>query len=149
MGNIFKIVIPLLLVVVAVALGFQIAQGERGGTPAGPSVLLSTPLDEALSASRTNKPGSIVIADFSATWCGPCQRMKREFWTREDVRTWLEPRGVAVEVDVDKNPALSQKHSVSGIPLLVVFRDGKEIARSVGYEGPEQTMAFLKSAAGG
>lgn len=155
MGSILKIVVPLLVVVVAAVLAFQTMQqsrsgpasGQAGGQAGGPSVLISTPLEKALADASKATPPKIVIADFSASWCGPCQQMKNEFWTRSDVRDWLSPLGVAVEVDVDSNRQLASTYKANAIPLLVVFKNGKEVARSEGYSGPDATMKFLKSAA--
>ena len=70
-----------------------------------------------------------VIVDFNADWCGPCQMLKpildeirRE---REDIKI--------VSVNVDKEEELSERFDILSIPTLIIFKDGKEINRSVGF----------------
>ena len=69
------------------------------------------------------------LVDFSAAWCGPCnmigpvvERLSEE---RDDVEFF--------NVDVDKTPDLAMKYRIQSIPALVLFKDGEEANRSIGF----------------
>jgi len=70
-----------------------------------------------------------VVVDFYADWCGPCKMMAPIF--DEFAREHLGHALVA-KLDTDANPATSQRFNVRGIPTLIVFKGGKEVARQVG-----------------
>ena len=69
-----------------------------------------------------------VLVDFNASWCGPCRMLApivEEISKREDIKV--------VSIDVDEEEDLAQEYGISSIPCLVVFKDGKEINRSIGF----------------
>ncbi|KAA0138274.1 thioredoxin fold domain-containing protein [Gimesia chilikensis] len=67
-----------------------------------------------------------VLLDFTATWCGPCQKMS-------PLVSRLKREGYPIKkVDVDQEPELARRFNVSSIPAFVLVVDGKEVARSVG-----------------
>ncbi len=67
-----------------------------------------------------------VLLDFTATWCGPCQKMS-------PLVSRLKREGYPIrKVDVDQEPALAERFNVSSIPAFVLVVEGKEVARSVG-----------------
>lgn len=69
-----------------------------------------------------------VLADFNAEWCGPCRAMKPML---EELAE-SDPGYKIVSIDIDAEDELAEEHDVSSIPCLVVFKDGKEVDRSVG-----------------
>ena len=81
-----------------------------------------------------------VLVDFTADWCAPCKAL-----TPVVARIAEETAGrVAVgSVNADDNPGLSAKYNVRGLPTLIVFRDGKEIARRVGLTNDAGVRALL------
>jgi len=71
----------------------------------------------------------LVLVDFNAVWCGPCKILKPR------IQSLLKKRGEKVElfeIDVDKNSALANKMNVKGIPLLILYKNGKEVWRTMG-----------------
>ena len=71
--------------------------------------------------------GSLMMVDFWATWCGPCQRLGPVL--AED----YEDQNVVIgKVDVDQEPGLAQRFGVMNIPTVIFFRDGEELERKVG-----------------
>ena len=70
-----------------------------------------------------------VVVDFYADWCGPCKMMAPVF---DDFAREHRGSALVAKLDTDANQATSQRFNVRGIPTLIVFRGGKEVARQVG-----------------
>lgn len=77
-----------------------------------------------------NTPGALAVVNFGADWCGPCLRMKP---VMESVAGEFRGRVVIGRVDVDASPKLAAGAGARSIPLVLLFRDGREVARFVGY----------------
>ncbi len=74
----------------------------------------------------------LVLVDFWAEWCGPCQGMM-------PVLKELEDSGIKVgKVDVDAQPELAQEYRVMSIPTLVWMKDGKAVDQMIGAQTLEQ-----------
>ena len=82
----------------------------------------------------------LVLVDFTATWCGPCQKMKPSI---HKLRDELYRDIVITEVDVDERRDLSSKYRIEAMPTLVFFKDGEETSRSVGYLREEQLRSLI------
>ena len=77
-----------------------------------------------------------LIVDFSATWCGPCQRMA-------PVVEKLAREGVPIKkVDVDQRGDLKLKYRIERLPTVILFVDGKEVSRHIGAM-PESELRSL------
>ncbi len=70
-----------------------------------------------------------LVLDFWAPWCAPCRTMTPVF---ESAAQALEPRFRLLKVNTDKEPALSARFGIRGIPTFVILRNGKEVARTSG-----------------
>ena len=82
----------------------------------------------------------IALIDFYADWCGPCKMVSPIV---DEIAN--ENSDVTVgKVNVDENNALAVKYGVVSIPTLIVFKDGKEQTRIVGYRPKEDILAILK-----
>lgn len=77
-------------------------------------------------ASKSDIP---LLVDFWAPWCGPCKAMAPQF---EKAASELEPRVRLAKVNTDEEQALAQRFQIQGIPTMILFKGGKEIARQSG-----------------
>lgn len=82
-----------------------------------------------------------VLVDFWATWCGPCKLAEPVL---EELSESFKDKVLIAKLDVDQNPVQSQKYGVMSIPTAVLFKDGKEIGRQIGFSGKQVFEELLK-----
>jgi thioredoxin len=78
-----------------------------------------------------------VLVDFWAEWCVPCHMVSPV--VEEIGRDKGEDLQVA-KLNIDQNPDVTRKYGVMSIPTLMLFKDGKEIARVVGARGKDALL---------
>jgi thioredoxin 2 len=76
--------------------------------------------------SRNDVP---VVVDFWASWCGPCKAMAPEF---ERASAQLKTAARLVKLNTENEPAIAAQFSIRSIPTMVLFRNGREVARHSG-----------------
>ena len=87
----------------------------------------------------TNKGShDLIIAYFTASWCGPCKLVKKAL--TDEVRERLNIE----EIDVSKDPEKSAKHQILGVPTFVKIEDEKETFRKVGSMTVEELENLKK-----
>ncbi|HLG50847.1 MAG TPA: thioredoxin [Chloroflexota bacterium] len=78
-----------------------------------------------------------VLVDFWATWCGPCRMIAPVL---EEVAQEKEGSLKVAKLDVDENPQTAQRYGVMSIPTLLIFKNGREVGRLVGYMPKAQLL---------
>jgi thioredoxin len=79
----------------------------------------------------------LVLVDFYATWCGPCQMMSKIL---EQVNSELQGQLKIIKIDTDRYPQIASQQQVQALPTLVLFKDGKSVDRLEGVLSAEQLI---------
>lgn len=86
----------------------------------------------------------VVLVDFWATWCGPCQRQGPVI---DELSTEMGKQFVFAKVDIDQHPNLAYEYGIEALPTLMVFKGGKAVEQLVGMHDADQLRKSLESAA--
>lgn len=82
-----------------------------------------------------------VLVDFWAEWCGPCRMLGPII---EKIENTHSGKLKVVKLDTDSNPQTAQTYQITGIPCCILFKDGKEVGRLIGYKSESAFEAELK-----
>lgn len=93
---------------------------------------------------KATKDSKLFIVDATASWCGPCKRMEQTTWINPKVVEWFNERALAVQIDVDEQKQLSMDLKIEAMPTIIVFKDGVEFDRVVGYKTSDELLAWLE-----
>lgn len=81
-----------------------------------------------------------VLVDFSAKWCGPC---KAAVPLLRDIKAEYEGEAEVVAVDIDREPELSKRYGIRGVPTFLLFKDGELIETKIGASSRSDFCAMI------
>lgn len=105
----------------------------------------ATSADTVMKAAKENGKPTILV--FSASWCGPCQEMKKDVYPSAAVKPFHEQFNWAyLDIDVPANGKLFESHKLESVPhLLFLDASGKTIEQQEGGLAPEEFAQKLQS----
>lgn len=83
-----------------------------------------------------------VFVDFWAEWCGPCRMVGPAV---EQIGRMMTGKIKVAKVNVDENQEIAMKYGIQSIPALVLFKGGKEVARTIGAAPKETYLKFIEN----
>ncbi|GAB7533993.1 thioredoxin [Burkholderia sp. 22PA0099] len=81
-----------------------------------------------------------VLVDFWADWCGPCKMLAPVL---AELASAYAGRLAVVKINADENKQTMSEHSVRGLPSLLLFANGRELARVVGVQSRTRLEVFV------
>ncbi|MDP3674358.1 MAG: thioredoxin [Novosphingobium sp.] len=93
----------------------------------------------AADVLQSDKP---VLVDFWAEWCGPCKMIGPSL---EELSEELGDRVTIAKMDIMENTDVPGQIGVQSIPLMILFKDGKQVAQKLGAAPKSQLKGWLES----
>nr|WP_314994493.1 thioredoxin [uncultured Treponema sp.] len=90
--------------------------------------------DQTINAEGTT------LVDFWAPWCGPCKMLGPVF---EETEKEVNGKAVLAKVNVDEQQDLAVRYGVTSIPTIIVFKNGKEVKRSLGFIPKDKILELI------
>jgi len=82
-----------------------------------------------------------VLIDFTATWCGPCKALAPII---DQVAGEFSGRLKVVKLDIDNSPEAPARFNIRGVPTVILFKGGKEVARMSGLAPKPRLVALFE-----
>ena len=98
--------------------------------------------DDTFKAEVLDEASKPVLVDFWAEWCGPCKMMLPVL---EAIDGKYSDKIKVVKLDTDANPNTAAEYRITGIPCCIVFKNGEEVERIIGYKSQDDFEAALAS----
>ena len=99
--------------------------------------MLTTVINNDMSAINAS---AAAFVDLNAVWCGPCRMLGPVV---DELADEYDGKVDFYSVDVDENPVIAQQFGVSSIPALVILKNGKPVASSIGFKPKAQLKDWI------
>lgn len=85
-------------------------------------------IDDSNFEQEVCKEEKLTLVDFWATWCGPCRKLSPMI---EEIAQEFGDKAKFVKIKADENVESAQKYSISGLPCILIFKNGEPVERIV------------------
>ncbi|MCB0323427.1 MAG: thioredoxin domain-containing protein [Bdellovibrionales bacterium] len=138
--------ISLLLPLPLVLVGFMLFHSSSAFANTDSTAVAWQPWSSTVFA-EAKAEGKLVLLDLEAVWCHWCHVMDRETYSDRQVASYLAKHFIAVRVDQDSRPDLSNRYREYGWPATILFNaDGVELVKRAGFIKPDTFLALLEKA---
>lgn len=96
-------------------------------------------IEEKEFEQKVLKSNRKVLVDFYADWCGPCKMLSPII---DEISNDVDDIDF-FKINVDNAEEISRRYGVMSIPTLIVFENGKEVKKSVGFKSKDELVDFL------
>lgn len=90
---------------------------------------------------KTLSENTLVMVDFFATWCGPCQMFSPIV---EQVEDKYDGDLTVVKVDIDENSDIAEKYTIQSVPTTILFKNGEVVERVSGLLSLSQCSDLIE-----
>jgi thioredoxin 1 len=82
-----------------------------------------------------------VLADFHATWCGPCKQLSPII---EEIAVDLKGKIKVIKIDIDKNQKAAEVYQIKGVPTMILFHKGKILWKQSGVMPKQNIIGIIQ-----
>ena len=127
-------------IVLLIIYGIRMGNAEDTPSAKGKEQAMEITLTKTNFEAEVLKSDKPVLVDFWAPWCGPCRMLAPILAEIAEEKADTVKVG---KVNVDEEPDLAAKYGISGIPALLLFKNGQVAATSVGFKPKPELEAFI------